>query len=798
MKGKDYTKKEAKKATRSVLNNFYLNQLRNLSCCESLARLNEERTEATLPDGTVLECFPRGLPSTYNNITKVGDKCIANRPAPIQTGFNKKSKAYVVQRVNSGSQEDRILYIREVGDSVLYPIPRLLDADIPLFQYLAGFSSDGKNLYIGSNKVIPPNNASVDITHLEAHWIILKDIKLVPPTGNQVYGTIEYEDSSSGVIDLTQKFILNIKDRIRPPEQGQTEEPMGLSGENRIGSLFVLWPPDDSEIITKEDVIDFIQDIADFLEVSFEQALTLFPPNVLEIGYDSREDPARFNPPILEQYSEHSDAVEAEFNPPNNHDGHFILGPEERHGIWTREWEYFHDETQAVFVNVAFAFNNNEDGDTVLDVLASYKTCTVYGLVHNTYEMVEDLTTETFNIETLPDNITPSGDHYVYQNIYGKYDNVVLDYTDIWANYAWEESATNFANNYTVLRIDPTDVEDLNFYLKAEGHDSNNAYMTHQGISVPASETVGYQQYYSVLYFKKYDNAAPGGPIGPPCHGGASTVCIQGCPYYLTVGTNGSVCGGYAVLWGRFAWFSGTGPLMFGGGIWQLPMETSLFNTRKTFNNKTKELGFFVPTPQFFIPNVLPDDDPDMAGIFPAGDLIGNFFSQNVQPDLQAVQFGRGVMHINDVERNQNISGWIDRPPADSGDFDHIIAPYLGVSGGRAVLLKLDHNFGGDSYIYAYQQNYTSTNNQRIGTEPPDTFTETYFIDQGTWPFTVEFLKGYDSDDFFQYGTTGSGADIFEFVEDLTVKSNGQVEVNKQKGGSRPTNFGTVEDCVIF
>lgn len=175
--GANYTRNQARKETLKALQNYYVKHKKYNVCACNIGKLNAARNKATLPDGTVVDVQPIGLPSGSFCMTCPlhSSKRTTISPEPNTIHMDGGNhKGYIIEKDNiidslitglplldtrSGFTISQLksspFYIRQIGrssesDSKKYRIPiQYLDPKVDPGNIQIKLSADGKCLLIG-------------------------------------------------------------------------------------------------------------------------------------------------------------------------------------------------------------------------------------------------------------------------------------------------------------------------------------------------------------------------------------------------------------------------------------------------------------------------------------------------------------------------------------------------------------------------------------------------------------------------------------------------------------------------
>lgn len=735
--GSKYVKNKTRQEVRKLFLN-YVQQSRKAKEFQ-LGKLSADRTSATLPDGTTVDVEPIGFPGEYEVVSKIHNTAVAAyRDLPLGVVDGKKDKAYILEKTDQ-------LYLREVNKTDKYPLPLLLPSEIKAENYTGGFSANGEHLFIGG-ATVADGGANVNV-----YWMIFSGWSILG-------GEFVYESSTAGSENLNNVFASEIASQIESPQRNE-EATLGLAGSNRYKYLYYFLEenyeiPDDPP--TAEEIIDFVNFLIEYFELTEQEANDLFPPEFWAVALNTAQsDSQRFNPNTFWDF----DAKNFPYNYYgfDGAPGWYVNDPYSIMNVIGEFWTgFFNDDyspennIKPYFREVGLIFNNDYGGNPVLDIVATYETSDLY---------------------TKDSSITETS-----WNKKANYTVSIVTYTDF--TFKRNNNATfsyNFDENLvyqdprdrevSVAYIDPV-IPGYNFHMSALG-----GWTTING----ENSLDAYDIYYSVAALNECE---PG------------TFLSLECPYV----TSGGSLGQDAVHAAANDFFGGH--VYFSTSLY--PPDYSVYNEGKwdsdtdvshIYRFGTDDIPIYPGAPVFFYTAYPYYFEPYFFGYFCLDDA--NVWG-GCQPQANLVQTGRGVMSIKNANGSKSYS-YIDRPPAAPRHYDSIWRAYLGINGTRALLTK-DSVFS----AYAYAPDYTTTTNQIVGLDPPDTFTDVYFIDQGTWPYEADQIKPVNSRDFVQYNTTtdNSGNPI-EVITNLRVNADGSVEVGKYRYGAL-TSSGTVLDFVIL
>lgn len=733
--GNKYIKETTSKKLRKLFQSYLARTPKKKRELE-LGKLNNDKTKATLPDGSVVDVIAVGNTGEYAAI----NKGIAYLPEPTRAIIDgKRSRGLILERYSDG------LYIREVGREGRYAIPQILPSYITPASYVGGFSSDGNHMYIAGAKV---NNDGAEVL---VEWAIFKTIDIRSPGGGQS-ATFTYESTQTGQINLNSVFTDQVKPQIQAPVNAELTTP-GLIGDGRCRYIFNYWYDEEAPTPpTEEEIQTFVDDLIDFFELTEDEVDILFPPSFWAGAYTAAQT-NKFNPITDINFSSSNNPYEIV-----GYCGGVGLSPylPGCTTFSTDEYTGFLDinvsadeNIKPVFKEVNFAFNNDTSGNPVLDVIASYQTTTVYK-----YSSIEyDNTYEHANVNF--------GSIYLQsQGRYTRHDNEAYSYTyDENAVYSQETGPLSYTNTITNT---PGGNNGWNFYLENDG-----IWYNRLEPQFPSTPT----RYYSVAWFQDPNCSDLKRALYP--------APFPGCDYYQE-GTYEA-----ATIMAAFTLYGGY-PLIY-TNLYP-PDNNSYSYTYHDGSGIAYSAGVYPSKPTFFGTSYPYDDEPYFHGFYLFEDWA------QTEPFADVFQFGRGVLAINNANTSPTYK-YIDRPPASPGDFDHLPLTYLGVNGSRALLVKEDF-FG----AYAYSQEYVATDNQIVGLEAPDIFTDALYIDNGTWPIPYTFLKAVNSYDFIEYDLTQNESGFYsETLYNVHIDINPTVVTfNDKTGGTRPATFGQIMDyCII-
>ena len=735
--GSKYVKNKTRQEVRKLFLN-YVHQSRKAKEFQ-LGKLNADRSSATLPDGTTVDVEAVGFPGEYEVVSKIHNTAVAAY-RDLQHGVvdGKKEKAYVLEKTDQ-------LYLREVNKVDKYPLPLLLPSEIKAENYTGGFSANGDHLFIGG-ATVADGGANVVV-----YWMIFSNWSILD---NQFV----YESITAGSENLNSVFASEIAPQIGSPQSGE-ETTLGLAGSKRYKYLYYFLEdnyevPDDPP--TADEIVEFVNFLIEYFEMTDEDVELLFPPEFWAAALNTaNSDSLRFNPNTFWSFDAKNfpydqygfDGLPGWYNYDPNSIAK-IIGD-----FWTG---FFNDEyspennIKPYFREVGLIFNNDYSGNPVLDIVATYETTDIY--------VKDSSTTETsFNKQA-----TYVVSVVTYTNFtFKRNDNEVY-------SYSYDENLVYQSREDRIVSV--TYVDPLhpgyNFHMSALG-----GHTTIDG----ENSLADYRIYYSVA---------------------ALAECERGlwatCPYYQfptpTIVGQSAVGAAANDAFGGHPYFSQTlyppDYSEYVQGKWDSDTDITYIFRYGTDDAPVYPGGltfFYTAYPYYY--------EPYFFGYFCLDDAI---VWGGTEPQANLVQTGRGVMSIKNANGSKSYS-YIDRPPAAPRHYDSIWRVYLGINGTRALLTK-DSVFS----AYAYASDYTTTTNQIVGLDPPDTFTDVYFIDQGTWPYEADQIKPVNSRDFVQYNTTtdNSGNPI-EVITNLRVNADGSVEVGKYRYGAL-TSSGTVLDFVIL
>ena len=785
--GTEYIKRKAQKEAQSLIQK--LAQQGNQDEVQ-IGKMNDDRTQATMPDGTIRVVTPVGFVGDYARI--MGNIAFGSEPI-VASASKKPVIAYIMERVPESVASSK-LAIRKLGSSTKYIVPKSLNEDV-VSDYVGGFTSDGKNFFIaGAWDEDGGQNTFV-------HWKIYKNFTFVPDEGSGA--SVTSTDIQEGIVNLNVKFQENVAtgvENFRAPQNAWVEEETpGLAGRLRGKYLYPFYGNDGDtpDPPTPEEIQEFIDELQEYFELTDEEIDDLFPPEtlgVLVLNFLFARD-KKFRPTYFIEF--HNDILPLTFDF-NALFGTVCTSTVAYDGFRSQEW-VADTQFMPVFMDINFAFNNDEDGNPILDVITSYQTTCVYSISDFSWEHT------VYNL----DELSGPQANTTIETYYSKAEEESYTYT-LPNNTAYDGDQTiSFA-----ITNPPDGTSRHNMRYRTEGTRVDG--ITPLGGGVPRTQ-VGWTEYYTDLWFDLYTPSLPS-PL-PRCDvwttnpflGHGPEVNDPDCPYF-PYSISDSLG---AISWGgadpgcdqAFISFFGGEPYLFVAANYY-PPDTGFY--RLTFFDGTQitnpSLGggvTYYPTsgPPFpFITYYPWYYEPHFGGYFLQED---NYVWGQANPQALVIQFGRGVMtvkQVNSSNENDITIAYIDRPPASPNDYDHLYNPYFGVNGSRAIVTK------NDTYdAYAYSPEYVETTNQIIGTEAPDTYTDVYFINKGTWPFPFTFLKAIDSRDFVQYlaadVTQADGSVVSkEYVKHVNVQVvQGQTvtKVDKLKVGSMPDDAGDVLDIVI-
>lgn len=738
--GTKYTKKKTLEACRKLLAN-YNSSVQDTPACVP-AKLHPERDKAYLPDGSLVPVTATGqITGDYCIVCRTNTGFIAfGHEIPVIRSDGANTIAYILERFENK------LWIREVGSEIRVQVPEVLPVGITQDEYAGGFSSDGNMLFVAGSDV-QDDGANVII-----YWYIFKNFRI---TSEDAF-SYDIPSSTSGSVNLNDKFREKILPQFSPPGPGELETE-GLTGPERSKYIFRFWPSSEinEDPISNQEIIDFINYLIEYFELTEEDVELLFPPLFWVLVFRQGES-NRFFPSTHIEYS--SLLTPPIYDPTAFGRGMFVEN--EYTGFRNSEWSY-DPNCLPVFMEVNFAFNNDRDGNPVLDIIASYQTTTVFK-------------NDSANFETYfrhKNNLGPPLNENPEQVVsdegyYTRSDSESWSYTYP-SNYAYIEPGRGAGNQgflpfeYTIT--DPVDgVHQHNFILTSGGTRMITTGEIQSGATF----------YKPVLWFDEY---APPEGLGREAAEGIAFGAVDGVNY------------GLGVFYAVNQFFAGNPYVQ----VYYPPDIGEYIFERYDGTTEINPNGIYYPVPPEPFMTYYPYYREPSFGTYHC--LEDVYVWGTINPFANVYQFGRGVMAITNANSDSPEYRYIDRPPAAPNDYDHLDTSYLGVNGTRALLAKEDH-----FNAYAYSQEYIATSNQIVGLDRPDTFTDIIFVDKGTWPYTVDGLKAVNSNDFVQYTTaTGEDLSVDEVVQNINVQINPTVvTIGKAKSGSKPAG-GTVLDYVI-
>lgn len=758
--GSKYLKNKTKQELRKMFLN-YVEQSKKAKEFQ-LAKLNSDRTKGTLPDGTNVDVTAIGFPGNHEVVANTSrGRVVTNRVINQNILDGKKERAFIIERY------DGILYIREVGNLNKYPLPQTLNSNIDPDQYTAGFSSNGDMLFIGGNY---SENCGRDVY---AVWQIYRGID-IDSEG------FKYTSLSSGSENIGENYAEFVKPEVEPPDHTGGVTP-GLAGEDRNKNIWKFWADPIEDIIdySPEEILQFINDLIEFFELTEEEVEILFPGGVESAAaaaalQDRQEN--RFFPIIDIEY-------DTETLPTPVQVGSLDIVSDTQNGFYSKEWEIDPDH-KPVVIEVGFVFNNNTAGDPVLDIITTYKSVTVYRVSNIEFETVVDWDRVNF----------PSAGGYIasINQIFKRANREEYSYT-----YSSNFPFSNEEGELLTITASSLEYNSNITNVEAPGY---NFKMTVDSSIVGGGTSAGSPEYipsgveyYPVLFFNEYHFAIPDALT--QCHGNEDRdpwpatwgpkPDPTGCAYYKQLHEPYVVTANNPVPTTIFIYpsnhllnayrFVTTGNSWF---VLYHPPDNVTYNAT-TYDGTTTDyaaLGIAPQEPTFFV-NLDPRNEPLFGGFFVNEDLT---VWPAVDPFAQVYQFGRGVMAIKNANGSKEVT-YIDRPPAQSRDYDTIVQSYLGVNGTRSLVVKEDYY---DAYGYA--QDYVDTTNQIVELNRPDITTDVYYIPEGVWPFPYDGLKAVNSQDFVQYHTEQSDGITTEYVKNIFVDLDGSTTTEKQRSGVVP------------
>lgn len=737
--GSKYLVGRATKEARRLLANF---SARTKNSRNQTGLLSPDLTKVTMPDGSVIDVTILGQPNRLGGVvsrTSNGKGVLASRDLTKCIIGGSSDYGYILERISGD------LYVRRIGGSTRVQINNPFSVEVQ--ELTGGFSSDGNSFYLAGATV---ENGGADVN---VYWVIYTGWSLTSS------GDISYEASQTGIEDLNQAFEENIVTEMESPTKGSSES-LGLVGADRYKNLYYFLDegaeiPDDPP--SAEEVIEFVNFITEYFELTEQEADILFPAEFWATAFaTNNSDSRKFNPPTYRLFdAENFSYVIPDFdglpglyttdpgsttNTQDYWDGFYT-------GTWTPE-----SNIKPYFREISLVFNNNAAGSPILDIIATYETTDLY--------VKDAVATDTaFSKVSTHSSSAITFSSYKYSRVdsetYGYSYDVDIVYTP------------TLDREVTAVYMGPL-IDNYNFYLESLG-----GYVSLLG----ENGTGYYARYYTTAALAE---CAPG------------SYETETCPYVeYSIGP-----GYFAIEAARFTFFGGH-PIITN----LYPPDTSTYrmeywdddsNITYNYNFGGDDLPVYPADISPFMTSYPFYYEPAWGGYYCTEDSA---VWGGTVPEASVVQTGRGVMSVQNANGSK-VYDFIDRPPAAPRHYDSIWRVYLGVSGGRALLTK-DSEFD----AYAYAQNYVTTSNQIVGLEPPDTFTEIYYIEQDTWPFESEQIKPVDSRDFVYYNTESvsgdGGSSVNEFVVNVNVAADGTTTIGKTRSGPIPSGGGEILDYVI-
>ncbi len=734
--GSKYTRRKTVEECRKLLRQYQDSVKEGDLCVPAI--ISDDRKTATLPDGSIVPITVTGkIAGKYAIVCRAGNQYIAKGDE------NKKLNPAKQGDIGIVLEKYDTLFVRKLGvKSKRFPIPKVFPDTVPETRYTGGFSSDSNHIAIISFDV-QDNGANVLI-----YWAILHNFDIQAING---VDALTYEKVTSGVYNLNEQFESGVLPQIDPPlyaDNFNGGETRGLAGLHRTKTIYHYWvdeyatnPP------TPEEIQEFIDFLIEYFELTPEDVALLFGDSSLQAVIHAYRSKPNQLAPIIKQTNEF--IVDPQGNLINPDGSSYCGGVgwyPDRVGCSGSTSSYYignfeislgAENIKPVFMEVGFGFNNDENGEPVLDLIASYKTTAVY------FKEFERWNAAVGGLSTY------SGSYWISQRAeYERANDTAWSYSyDENAVYNYQERV-DFLNNY-VETITNTEGGNLNwnFHMKNDGE-----WPTID--STPSTPSPTY--YYSVRWFDD-----------PSCSDAKSDAWPNGtwpgCPAYIP-GTEEATSMAAFNFYGGFPSVPIIYPPDYGSKI------SDIFDYT-TFT----VIGNATPKPAFFGTSYPYASEPYFHGYYSFQDVEDGW---NGGDYACVFQFGRGVMVIKNANSSPTVT-YIDRPPGAPDHYDHLERAYLGVNGTRALLVR-DSQFG----AYAWSPEYIATTNQIVGTKTPDAFTDIYYIDQGTYPFTNSGVKGIDSKKFIQYTSWDDGT---EDIIALTIDINPtRVTINGFDGAGRP------------
>lgn len=428
-------------------------------------------------------------------------------------------------------------------------------------------------------------------------------------------------------------------------------------------------------------------------------------------------------------------------------------------------------ETLAVFNNVKFAFNNDEEGNPVVDIQAAFRGVTV--------GYYESLTTydEQTSLSLVPQ---PDGRTASYSNLWSQNQEAVAFSYEYDQYYPYQTSSTG---RYGRRYMDYT-YEDLTDYSKT--------YVVTTG----TTEGVGSGYERRVMSYKSNGDL-------PPCCYGADFDMVE----YEYTGV-GATANASAVV----CYLHTLPCLPFGFGA------QTVTNELTTYDGVTQDTATVTR-----LAGRIPDAEAFWYGLSACCYLIAGYYVNyywyqysSASAFANAYCFVRGQMTLENVNNGMRVS-FVGRPPTTENDYDLMQPPFRGISPNttaqvyaqtdslygvgysdpisdtsllalieiliesgfpeEAVLLilipKYIYNFIPlTNYVYWYCGSYTADPYYGY-LAAPDVFSDRIFSPPETWPYQAQYRKAIDSFEVINYDQN-NGAELVFLV---SVAEDGEVSI---------------------
>lgn len=858
-----YLRDFTKQVTNKLLRDYYVKTTKE-ECCYTIGILNGDGT-ASLLDGSIVKVIVTGKaePQTVCPLIRIGpQKYLAHvEEKKLQRFDSQQSSGYLMEFL--GSDGEQTLYVRKLGNSIPYTVPDYIYENIDALisgqgintnaagsyprvtenitlpsgrrsasiATTGGFSASGSHLYVGGfihKEVLSINNpdgVTNPITggvfandysgeNIYMWYAIFKNFDLVQDEFTKEYligldekkGEVTYK-----LIDVSDHYRTNVRPLCRAPREAENGdgEVLGLAGTNRASRIYKFFYSlgSGSGTPTIEQIIAFIQELADFIGVTFDEMLALVGPETLLQGIKS-DSFGRFFPATHIEYH-------AVASPIQNTHGYEFGGSlytttisTEDDAFCTTIWEPS-DEIQPYFQEAGFVFSNDEADEPVMDIVATYNSTTQYNKKSTVLEI------QFYWHWSLPcfsqngnlvqaDFLYKRGGSYYYN--YHTNNNIIYD-----PNYAFSDGGSTvatFQNFVTVHTPDdkiyppftgeifPPDFPNYAWFETEGGeltYQGKDFWLESSGpqifckVTAPNSPCdtggTGRNRVYTSRFFEEY---------------GAQTIVEgsycpfnPGCPYTEFEGECSEA------TFQAMRAFLQTPSILESGGL----PDSGSYNFT-AFDGVTRPNFTIIPT------------DPVLYALWqtayglsfgcwvPDEDNVNPNWPGN-EPFSNPYEIGRGVMAIKNVNGSTPTTTFIDRPLPSPHDFDHLWRTFLGPSGGRALLIK-NAFFG----VYVYNKDYVSIAPGEQTLYPdkaPDLISDVIVVDGGTFPYDVQAAKYFESTRLVMYykrDTTDASGSIIgtkEFLQVVSTPINGDpITFEKSAQGALPTgltfnNTGTEE-----